>query len=345
MTTSKTPPSEDPHDKSSTNTAQSSTAAAPVPTSTFAFLIRLFFSRKFILHRLVGLAYLILFFLSIVIYVFYYPAFRTSPIVIMLPITGFIQSLTAIYTFRFLPKTLDPGYYGDKGVLSYPFVVENSFFSMMLMYQWLYYVDSIFVLFKKVAPFENVFVFMPYLMRKLWPKTSIRDALNNPNNKSQKNYVFFVIVTWITKIFYLWAKHFIGLFLNYVRFLDRVTPTDIYHIYFTLIAGTFSTTVAMFLHTLKFKKYMDPVLSYLIYMVGYFATFYGFYNISHVFFHSFDLCVVTLIGMAMNFTGNWQYAYQLAVMLLLNYQRNNGLATVQDALCSLSREYTSLNAC
>jgi len=45
----------------------------------------------------------------------------------------------------------------------------------------------------------------------------------------------------------------------------------------------FPVTVAMFLHTLKFKKYMGPKLAFSIYAASYMATFYSFYLISDVF--------------------------------------------------------------
>jgi hypothetical protein len=65
---------------------------------------------------------------------------------------------------------------------------------------------------------ETAFVFLPYFVfRPLFPKTSFRDSLGKDRNKTDKNRVFFVIVTWITKIFYVWAKHYIGFFLNYAR--------------------------------------------------------------------------------------------------------------------------------
>ncbi len=45
----------------------------------------------------------------------------------------------------------------------------------------------------------------------------------------------------------------------------------------------FATTIAMFLHTLKFKKYMGPKLSFVIYVSSYLSTFYSWILIAHVF--------------------------------------------------------------
>jgi len=223
-------------------------------------------------------------------------------------------------------KTLDGGYFGDKGTLSYNFIVENSFFALILLFAWTYYNDPLFQFMKSSIIIDNAFVFFPYFFRTYWPKTRIRDALLNPRNKTEKNYNFFVIVTWITKGFYLWAKHYIGYFLNYVRFMDRISEEERYHIYLLLIFSSFATTVAVFLHTLKFKGYMDSRLSFLTYQASYFATFYGFYQVSGIFFANIDLTLIVLGGLLLNFADiKVQHAYQILVAVVLNMARYNQL--------------------
>jgi hypothetical protein len=230
-----------------------------------------------------------------------------------------IQSITAMYTFTFLPKnTKDGGYFGDKGILSYNFIVENSFFALLLLFQWVYYSDFFYEFLRFSIIGETIFVFLPYVLRMLWPKTRIRDALANPKNRTEKNFSFFVSVTWITKFFYVWAKHYIGYFLNYVRFLNLITEEEKYHIYLVLIFSAFATTIAVFLHTLKFKHYLDSKISFLIYQASYFATFYGFYHISPIFLRNLDLTIITLIGLLINFRDvKYQHAYQVFVLVLL----------------------------
>ena len=93
------------------------------------FTFQLFFKRKFILHRLTGLAYLIQYMLTFYLYFKNYESFKDSILIWSLPLTGVIQSITAIVTFTFLSRTKrDAGYYSDRGTLSYPFIIENSFF-------------------------------------------------------------------------------------------------------------------------------------------------------------------------------------------------------------------------
>jgi len=182
---------------------------------------------------------------------------------------------------------------------------------------------------------ENIFTFLPYAFRPLWPKTHFRDSLKlSEKNKTNTNRNFYIIVTWITKIFYVWAKHYIGYFLNYVRFLDRVTEEERHHIFLLMTFGAFATTISMFLHTLKFKKHIGPRTSYVVYMASYLATFYSFVMISNTFVVNMDLTLITLVGVVLNFTTyKIQVAYQVFVMVLLNCMRLNvPLSTFTDVL-------------
>ena len=187
--------------------------ATDIVTAAVAGFVRLFFSRKFIAHRLFGLAYLVQY--AAVCYLYwndYEGSFLGSPLIITLPITGFLQSITAAYYFSFLPKKqADPGYTTATSTLSYNFVKENAFYSLILCFAWLYYNDATYPLFRAAWPVEAAFVFLPYLWRPLFPKTSIRDSLVTTATKTKgalQTYFFFT--TWLTKLFYLHAKHFIG---------------------------------------------------------------------------------------------------------------------------------------
>lgn len=165
---------------------------------------------------------------------------------------------------------------------------------MILCFQCLYYKDDTYALIQKLVVPEYFFVFLPYYCRFLFPKTSFRDSLNSPTNKSKDNHQFFLLVGWVTKIFYVWAKHFIGFFLNYVRFSGRITEEDQRHMFLLLLFSGFATTVSMFLHTLKFKGLLKPRTSYLIYMASYLATFYSILQLRHVFWRNGALVVVTV---------------------------------------------------
>lgn len=123
----------------------------------------------------------------------------------------------------------------------------------------------------------------------------------------------------ITKIFYVWAKHYIGYFLNYVRFFDRADSQEIAYVYLLLIFSAFATTISIFLHTLKFKGYMGPRTSYVIYMASYLATFYSFIQIRNIFFIHYDLTFYVLIGLILNFQSlYYQHIYQIFLLILFN---------------------------
>jgi hypothetical protein len=81
-----------------------------------------------------GLAYLIQWVMAFYLYFADYSEYRNSFLTWSLPLTGVIQTLSAMFYFRFLPNTNDPGYYSDKSVMSYKFVCENLFFSSLLLF-------------------------------------------------------------------------------------------------------------------------------------------------------------------------------------------------------------------
>jgi len=102
---------------------------------------------------------------------------------------------------------------------------------------------------------EYVFVFFPYvLVRPLFPVTRFSNAGSTHNGRSERHRRFYEITTISVKIFFLWAKYFLGFFTNFMIFLGIVTedqwPTI--HGMFLLNCGTVS--LAVFLHTLRFRK-------------------------------------------------------------------------------------------
>jgi len=283
--------------------------------------INLFFQWKFGLHRMVGLSYLIQYAIVTFLFFYDYAAFLRSPLIITLPITGVIQTIVAIYTFTFLPKTqVNPGYYNDKTTMSYPFIKENLFFTGLLCFQWLYYNDRLYQPFWKVFfPLEYLFVFLPYVFRFLFPKTRFRDGIA-ALKKEKANYSFYYYLTYLTKIFYIWAKHYIGFFLNYLRFINGATAYDQKCVYMLLISACFATTIAMFLHTLRFKRYVQGTTSFGTYVVAYLSTFVGYGLIFHVFFAHPLLFAITLVGLVLNLINLRLFdVYQICVMLSFHF--------------------------
>lgn len=89
----------------------------------------------------------------------------------------------------------------------------------------------------------------------------------------------------------------------------------------------------MFLHTLKFKRYIGPRTAFLTYMASYMATFYTFVRVSSVFMANWQLTALTFGGVLCNFLPrvkgfDWFMAYQIAMLVIVNMQRNGELEAV-----------------
>lgn len=174
-------------------------------------------------------------------------------------------------------------------------------------------------MFKAAWPIEYLFVFLPYVIRtlfpNLFPRTSFRDSMDNQSGEGQSFYYY---LTWFTKIFYLWAKHYLGFFLNYYRFLDLASGYDIQCMHLILLCSSFATTIAIFLHTLRFKGYIDPKVSLVAYVVSYMSTFIGYGLIIHVFPANPLLCVTVLVGLLINLYSFKLFdVYQIGFMLFM----------------------------
>lgn len=287
--------------------------------------------KRFAFHRLLGFAYLCQWAGSLYLYTYDYDRFLTSRLTWMMPLVGVLQSATSWYYFSFLPKKqADPGYNSDKSALSYNFVKENIFFAGLLLFQCLYYDESTYPIVKSIPIFEYFMVFLPYTARSLFPQTSFRDSLKSTTNKSKENFTFYKITTWITKGFYIWAKHFIGFYLNYIRFTNRINQNDIHEMWLLLIWSGFATTISMFLHTLKFKRIISGRTSYLIYMASYFATFVPIVTLAMrgIYTNNIDLVILTTLGVLVNFKSRIvQHLYQIFALCVLLAMRYNYIET------------------
>ena len=83
------------------------------------------------------------------------------------------------------------------------------------------------------------------------------------------NLDFYAKNTLVIKIFYNFAKHYIGFFLNYAVFMGRLTDFSVDHkrLYGLQILSSYMTTVAIFIHTLVFKKIVTNKQGAMLYQV------------------------------------------------------------------------------
>jgi hypothetical protein len=91
-------------------------------------------------------------------------------------------------------------------------------------------------------------------------------AVTNEKTKSTENILFYKVGTLLIKVFYVWAKHFMGFHINYLRFLGLVAPAEMKWVrgLWLLNAGTVS--IAVFLHTMRFKKLLPPRVTFSLYV-------------------------------------------------------------------------------
>jgi hypothetical protein len=299
------------------------TSTEPIPIK----FVKFFFQKRFRVHRVGGFAYLIQYFWLIYLYVTDYPSFLRSPFLWSMPLTGWIQSVSASLTFTFLPKKKEAGYtaMGDVGAISYNYVLENTYFSLLLLFAWLYYNDNIFPTIRALWPVELVFVFLMYLpiIRFQWPVSSFRDSLSSAKGMSPANKRFFIWSTLVVKYFYVFAKHFIGFFVNYMRFLGRVGPEEQRLAYGLLLGGCWGTTVALFIHTLKFKGYIGPRLGAIAYESSFPWMAYYFFRLAMCIKANADMAIVCCVAVVLNFQTTRQrpiwHVYQVILCAVLAY--------------------------
>ncbi|KXS21802.1 MFS general substrate transporter [Gonapodya prolifera JEL478] len=294
--------------------------------------VRLFFTKKFGLHRIVGLAFLIQYIATLYLALSDFEgSYRNSWLRTTLPLTGVLQTLTAIFTFTFLPRKDDGGYVNDVGSISYQFVCENLFFVMLVCFQMMYLQESYYSNIKKYLwPVEYAFVFLPYYWRVLFPITRFRTARAGLK-ESRSTFKFYLIMNWITKNFYLFGKHVIGFHLNYLRFANTMTPQDIKGAVLLDISGHFSTTIAIFLHTLRFKGYLPGWLAYSIYACSFVTAGVAFLvNWRSWFLYQPYIVLITIGGMMTNRvpqSNRYFDLYQILVMAAFHWGFVKGSGT------------------
>ena len=190
-------------------------------------------------------------------------------------LSGMIQGYSAFFSFKVLPELNDAGYYSDKAVISRNFVHENIFFTLMTVWGSIYY----------NAPHREqllsttagqcliyLFVFWPYIfIRPLFPITRFKDAGTIKNSRSEKNSGFYKVATQLVKIFYLWAKYFLGFFMNFMVFLNVLTERQWKFVQGMYLLNVGTVSIAIFLHTLRFKKVLPPKLTFTFYLLQIYA--------------------------------------------------------------------------
>ena len=237
-----------------------------------------------------------------------------------------IQAWSAYFQFKVLPELDDAGYYSDKAVLSRNFVHENIFFQMMTFFGSIYYNAPHRQILRSSIPgriVEYIFVFWPYVAIRTWfPVTRFNMAGTTRKGRTDSNLKFYEVGTLLVKIFFLWAKYFLGFYMNFMVFLELIQEKSypFFHGMYLLNLGTVS--LAVFLHTLRFKKVLPPRLTFSLYLVQIYATFSAIPFAYEMFVPHPKLCGVALAGLLANMTRSRKIhaIWCFATMCLLSYK-------------------------
>jgi len=241
-----------------------------------------------------------------------------------LALNGIVQGYSAYFSFKVLPELKDAGYYSDKGVLSRNFLHENIFYQSMCLFGSVYYDSGLRQTLQSTLPgriTEMVFLFFPYaVIRPFFPITRFRDGGKQSKSRTEGALEkFYSVGTTMIKIFYLWAKYFLGFHINFMTYLGLIKPENLVFVHglYLLNAGTVS--LGVYLHTLRFKKILPAWFTFSFYLCQIYATFSALPYAFDTFMGHPKLCLVSLSGLLCNMTRNRliHAVWCLCTMLLL----------------------------
>jgi hypothetical protein len=188
---------------------------------------------------------------------------------------GVIQGYSAYFSFKVLPQLKDAGYYSDKGVMSRDFLHENICFNVFCLFGAVYYNNDLRETLRSNLGgriVEFIFVFYPFVLVRPWfPITRFRDAGTRDKTRSQNLEKFYEIGTTMIKVFYLWAKYFLGFQINFMIFLGLIKPDNMRFVQGLHLLNTGTVAIAMFLHTLRFKKILPAKFTFSFYIAQIYA--------------------------------------------------------------------------
>jgi hypothetical protein len=229
------------------------------------------------IHRYMGMAYLIQYFAAWIEFVRNYDDLNAKDSVLphFIAINGLIQGWSAFFSFKVLPDLDDPGYYSDQAVASRMFVHENIYFTLLASWGSVYYNESWRDNLQSNIMgqvLEAMWVFFPYvLFRPFFPTTSFSSAGSGRRSRSERNETFYKYGTLAVKFFYLWAKYFLGFLVNSLWLLKATTPEQSKFLKGMFLLNLGTVSIAIFLHTLRFKKVLPAKLTFSIYLLQIYA--------------------------------------------------------------------------
>ena len=203
-------------------------------------------------------------------------------------------------------------------------IQENIYFSGLLAFQALYYSFPD----KMPLAIAVLFTFFPYhSIRHFVPKTSFRRSMTSKTETTKQNRAFMIANLVGIKAFYMIAKWVQGFFVNYLIFegvLRSQGPTADYLMRWLFLLAGWGTTIAMFLHTLKFKKYIGARVSMLLYTGSFPFFLVAYCRLAVLCWQQAEVLALALVGMLLNFVPSYpvQFGWQAACYAWLGFLRS-----------------------
>lgn len=117
-----------------------------------------------------------------------------------------------------------------------------------------------------------IFVYWPFILVRPWfPRTHFSMAGMARSGRSEQNERFYAVGTMMVKFFYLWSKYYQGFFIPILVVTGSYTEENIRFIRGLYILNVGTISIAVFLHTLRFKKALPPKLTFSIYLAQIYA--------------------------------------------------------------------------
>lgn len=239
-------------------------------------------------------------------------------------------------TFRFLPNDENSGYFSDKGILSRAFVKENVFYQLQTAFGAIWYTFGNEALEKTWIgkAMMVIFVFLPFtILRPCFPTTrfSTTHVTKGSKYRTAENSSFYHLGTELIRYFYLYGKHVMGFGFNYLYFLGYLTKDDM-RVWGTplllLNAGTVS--IAVFLHTLRFKRILKPTYAFTIYLAMAYASFLAIPPLTLKLIRNPLVTFLVLQGILINLNVRYGWRrimhlhYVVAMAILLRHRAQRG---------------------
>eukprot|EP01080_Neovahlkampfia_damariscottae_P000105 gene105-4354_t len=271
--------------------------------------LKLWGGHSFRVHRIGGLLFLIQYAASWYYFFSDYQWFKESFLVWSLLLNGISQALSAIIQIGPTLEEDDSGeYFGNKNsTVSKAFITENLYYQILTAFSSIYYYPQFYDMFKSNLIgrlIEIIFVFLPFIViRPFFPKTLLRKAIGNSENINTDDHrIFFILSNWAIKFCVLFGKHYVGFFINAVRYLGGLnTPHAEKLLQFMMLANAGTVSISTFLHTLKFKNKLSPKVSMSIYLMILYTPAIAIYQLTPLCYPYWKLFIIFTISLLVNF--------------------------------------------